>query len=184
MASEIERIGEECRRYADRMVERMAESRAQREARSRQMAEQSAAEMRKLRQGMAEAPAEQTGRAEERRLGGDRQEQQAAVRPQPNGNQPPPDLFRLRQDEIERLRNLELRRQQEMMAPSSGDGGVPGQHAHEGGPTESAEQLGDLDPREAIARAAAARRRNSVVAPIDDDGDYEADYYRRNNWLV
>ncbi|WP_040837949.1 hypothetical protein [Nocardia brevicatena] len=38
--------------------------------------------------------------------------------------------------------------------------------------------------REAIARSAAARRANDVVTPIDDDGDEEAEYYRRPSWLV
>lgn len=38
--------------------------------------------------------------------------------------------------------------------------------------------------REAIARSAAARRSGTVVTPTDDDGDYEAEYYRRNSWLV
>jgi hypothetical protein len=32
MASEVERIGEECRRYGDRMVERMAETKRRSEA--------------------------------------------------------------------------------------------------------------------------------------------------------
>lgn len=44
---------------------------------------------------------------------------------------------------------------------------------------------GDLfDQREAIARSAAARRSGTVVTPIDDDGDDEAEYYRRKSWLV
>lgn len=40
------------------------------------------------------------------------------------------------------------------------------------------------EQREAIARSAAARRVNDVVTPIDDDGDEEAEYYRRSSWLV
>ena len=44
---------------------------------------------------------------------------------------------------------------------------------------------GDVyDQREAIARSAAARRSGTVVTPIDDDGDDEAQYYRRTSWLV
>ncbi|WP_040792074.1 hypothetical protein [Nocardia paucivorans] len=40
------------------------------------------------------------------------------------------------------------------------------------------------EQREAMARSAAARRANNVVTPIDDDGDEEAEYYRRSSWLV
>ena len=40
------------------------------------------------------------------------------------------------------------------------------------------------DQREAIARSAAARRSGTVVTPIDDDGDDEAEYSRRRSWLV
>ncbi|MFE5478941.1 hypothetical protein ACFQ9R_24765 [Nocardia sp. NPDC056541] len=39
------------------------------------------------------------------------------------------------------------------------------------------------EQRAAIARAAAARRANDVVAPYDDD-DPEAEYYQRKSWLV
>ena len=84
-------------------------------------------------------------------------------------------------NEVQRLRDEELRRQQASIAPAVGGAaphsGVAGSPSHPAHP-------GDLDPREAIARAAAARRRNSVVAPIDDDGDNEAEYYRRDSWLV
>ncbi|WP_327149704.1 hypothetical protein [Nocardia sp. NBC_01329] len=38
--------------------------------------------------------------------------------------------------------------------------------------------------QEAVARAAAARQSRNVVTPIDDDGDEEGEYYRRNSWLV
>ncbi|MEV3962675.1 hypothetical protein AB0M34_17525 [Nocardia sp. NPDC050193] len=47
------------------------------------------------------------------------------------------------------------------------------------------EQLEELrQQREAVARAAANRQHRNVVTPIDDDGDDEAEYYRRNSWLV
>ncbi|WP_063037153.1 hypothetical protein [Nocardia grenadensis] len=47
------------------------------------------------------------------------------------------------------------------------------------------EQLEELrQQREAVARAAANRQNRNVVTPIDDDGDDEAEYYRRNSWLV
>lgn len=47
------------------------------------------------------------------------------------------------------------------------------------------EQLEELrQQREAVARAAANRQTRNVVTPIDDDGDDEAEYYRRNSWLV
>ncbi|HLS78319.1 MAG TPA: hypothetical protein VK083_16170 [Nocardia sp.] len=37
--------------------------------------------------------------------------------------------------------------------------------------------------REAMARSASARRSGDVVVPIDDE-DPEAEYYRRESWLV
>lgn len=52
---------------------------------------------------------------------------------------------------------------------------------------EEAQRPADEEARkqhEAISRSAAARRANDVVTPIDDDGDEEAEYYRRSSWLV
>lgn len=52
---------------------------------------------------------------------------------------------------------------------------------------EEAQRLRDEESRpqhEDIARSVAARRANDVVTPIDDDGDEEAEYYRRKSWLV
>ncbi|GAB2670149.1 hypothetical protein [Nocardia goodfellowii] len=41
------------------------------------------------------------------------------------------------------------------------------------------------EQREAIARSIAARKSKDVVLPIDDDDDDpEAEYYRRESWLV
>ncbi|MFE3545478.1 hypothetical protein ACFXK0_21150 [Nocardia sp. NPDC059177] len=41
------------------------------------------------------------------------------------------------------------------------------------------------EQRDAIARAAAARRSHNVVSPYDDDDDDpESEYYRRKSWLV
>ncbi|WP_280402600.1 hypothetical protein [Nocardia carnea] len=58
--------------------------------------------------------------------------------------------------------------------------------AERSAPVESNRPVaGDVyDQREAIARSAAARRLGTVVTPIDDDGDDEAEYYRRKSWLV
>ncbi|WP_328388230.1 hypothetical protein [Nocardia sp. NBC_00416] len=50
--------------------------------------------------------------------------------------------------------------------------------------SRSAELRQQDEQREAIARAAAARQDRTVVTPIDDDGDDEAEYYRRKSWLV
>lgn len=38
--------------------------------------------------------------------------------------------------------------------------------------------------REAVQRSTAIRHAHNTVAPIDDDGDEEAEYYRRKSWLV
>ncbi|MEV6140238.1 hypothetical protein AB0L63_30200 [Nocardia sp. NPDC051990] len=40
------------------------------------------------------------------------------------------------------------------------------------------------EQREAIARSIAARKAHDVVAPIDDEGDEESEYYRRKSWLI
>lgn len=69
--------------------------------------------------------------------------------------------------------------------PRTGTTAAPvGETGTQGGSAGAAVDPAELDPREAIARAAAARRRNSVVAPIDDNGDDEGEYYRRKSWLV
>lgn len=178
MASEIERIGEESRRYAERMVERMTEAKARREARDRERAEQAAAEMRRLREELAQR-AEHEGGEGDRPAGADERGRPDHELLLPAERQPGVESFR--EKEIQWPRGGESRRQQEAIAPPSGGGGLPVQCGHEGARPP---QVGELDPHEAIARAAAARRRSSIVAPIDDDGDDEAEYYRRNSWLV
>ncbi|MGW1742172.1 hypothetical protein ACWCPQ_25595 [Nocardia sp. NPDC001965] len=178
MASEVERIGEECRRYSERMVERMAEAKARREARSAELAEQSAADMRRF---WADMVAEQEGREHDPHTGVDEPGHQDTDRAARIERPPEPDSAGPRELEFPRPRE-EKHRQNTGSPPSGGGGtGVPGAGA---GNTTRAGQSGELDPNEVIARSIAARRRNSVVAPIDDDGDDEADYYRRNSWLV
>lgn len=183
MASEVERIGEECRRYAERMVVRMAAAKAEREARDRQRTEQAAAEMRQLSQDAVERETADEGRADDRPLMSDEPGSPGnkfPARSEPESGQ---ETFRLRESEIQRLRNDELRRQHQVITPAAG-AGVPAQRPDATGLPVQPAHADDLDPREAIARAAAARRRNSVVAPIDDDGDDEAEYYQRKSWLV
>ncbi len=170
MVSEVERIGEECRRYSEQMVARMEEAKAQREARNRAQAEQAAAEMRQLQQEMAE-PVSPEGRQDN--------EQAPLAR-----RQPEVESFRLRETEVQRLRDEELRRQQDAALSPVGGGGIPVQRGDGSGFPAQPVPVGELDTRESIARSAAARRRNNVVAPIDDDGDDEAEYYRRKSWLV
>ena len=169
MASEVERIGEECRRYSEYMVARMEEAKAHREARSREQAERAAAEMRQLRQELAERVDAQEGLDEASFRSGPALEVESSL---------------LRETEVQRLRNEELHRQQETAVSAYGGLGAPAQRSDVDGSPEHPAPAGDLDPREAIARAAATRRRNSVVAPVDDDGDNEAEYYRRKSWLV
>ena len=184
MASEVERIGEESRRYSERMVERMVEAKARREARSRELAEQSAAEMRQFWQEMAERAAEPQGPEHDRPLAADEQGRQGTEQTPPAGRPPEVEFFRLREKEIERPQDGELRGRQEAVVPPAGDSRKTAQSDHDEEHPTRVEQLGDIDPREAIARSIAARRRNDIVAPIDDDGDDEAKYYRRNSWLV
>ncbi|NKY34322.1 hypothetical protein HGA13_14725 [Nocardia speluncae] len=183
MASEVERIGEECRRYSERMVARMAEAKAQREARSREQAERAAAEMQQLRQELVERAIGQEDRQDDRpvRVGG--QGRQGDELLSSAGRQTGVEAFQLQEAEVQRLRREALRIREKTVAPSEADG-VPVQQSDVTGCPADPAQTGDLDPRKAIARAAAARRRNSVVAPIDDDGDDEAEYYRRGSWLV
>ncbi|MEU4431355.1 hypothetical protein ACH474_30205 [Nocardia rhamnosiphila] len=155
MASEVERIGEECRRYADHMVERMAETKRRSEARSRELTEQAAAEMRQLWRESAERVDDTAARgdAAAREQGGQSgsNEQVIPVDEQSRGagRQPGTESGRVREAGTARLDDEELRTR-----------------------------------REAIARSAAARRNQRVVTPVDDDGDDEAQYYRRNSWLV
>ncbi|MEV4236833.1 hypothetical protein AB0J47_16835 [Nocardia sp. NPDC049737] len=40
------------------------------------------------------------------------------------------------------------------------------------------------EQREAIARSIAARKAHDVVTPIDEEGDEESEYYRRQSWLI
>jgi hypothetical protein len=154
MASEVERIGEECRRYADRMVERMAETKRRSEARSRELTEQAAAEMRQFWRELAERVDDTAVREDTaaREQGGPSRpnEQVGPVDEQSRGaGREPGTELRLRDAGTARLDDEELRTRQE-----------------------------------AIARSAAARRNQRVVTPVDDDGDDEAQYYRRNSWLV
>ncbi|WP_459547971.1 hypothetical protein [Nocardia sp. X0981] len=181
MASEIERIGAESRRYAERMVERMTEARARREVRDRERAEQAAAEMRRLREELAER-AEHEGE-DDRPVDTEERIRQGEELSSPAGRQAGEESFRPRGSEVQRLWGGESRGRQEAIAPPSG-GGIPARQGCAGESSVPPAEVGELDPREAIARAAAARRRNSIVAPIDDDGDDEAEYYRRNSWLV
>ncbi|MEU4841052.1 hypothetical protein [Nocardia testacea] len=155
MASEVERIGEECRRYADRMVERMAETKRRSEARSRELTEQAAAEMRQFWRELAEradnaAAHEDAGTQEQGGQSGS-SEQVGSVDAQSRiaGLRPGTESIRLQEAGMARRDDEELRTRQE-----------------------------------AIARSAAARRNQRVVTPVDDDGDDEAEYYRRNSWLV
>lgn len=71
-----------------------------------------------------------------------------------------------------------------------------GPPAEVGQPTDIAAREGNgsaaLSPREeelrqqqeAVRRSTAIRHAHNTVAPIDDDGDEEAEYYRRKSWLV
>ncbi|NKY55651.1 hypothetical protein [Nocardia flavorosea] len=181
MASEVERIGEESRRYAEHMVARMAEAKARREAENRQVAEQWAAEMNQFWQEMAEYAAGQEGNGRDQPVdAGDRpHEHQAPPAERQSGAEP----FRLREIETHQSRDQELRRQQETFAPHVTGGGSL-YRSYETGSLSQPVQGGELDAREAIARSAAARRRNNIVAPVDDDGDDEAKYYQRGSWLV
>ncbi|MFI9533544.1 hypothetical protein ACIG56_09880 [Nocardia fusca] len=155
MASEVQRIGEECRRYADRMVERMAETKRRSEARSRELTEQAAAEMRQFWRELAERADDTAAREDTvaREQGGQsgRNDQVGPVDEQSRGagREPGTEPVRLWDAGTARLDDEELRTRQE-----------------------------------AIARSAAARRNQRVVTPVDDDGDDEAQYYRRNSWLV
>ncbi|WP_157106201.1 hypothetical protein [Nocardia sienata] len=179
MASEVERIGEECRRYSERMVERMAEAKSRREARSRERAEQAAAET----QDTAERTVDQDGREHGPQAGMDEQWRPDSGRSPRSGQESEGRSFPLQENKYQRLRDEERRTQQQVVAPPAGrrvsTQGVQGvEHPIPEG------QSDELDTNEAIARSIAARRRNNVVAPIDDDGDDEADYYRRKSWLV
>ncbi|NUP27225.1 MAG: hypothetical protein HOQ44_11130 [Nocardia sp.] len=182
MASEVERIGEECRRYSERMVERMAEAKARREARSTELAEQSAADMRRFWADMAEAAADQEGREHDSHTGVDEPGRQDTDRAARFERGPEPDSAGPRELGVPRPHGERHRQNTGSPAPGGGGAGVPGVGGE--GNTTRPGPPGELDPSEVIARSIAARRRNSVVAPIDDDGDDEADYYRRNSWLV
>ncbi|MGW6331898.1 hypothetical protein [Nocardia rhamnosiphila] len=155
MASEVERIGEECRRYADHMVERMAETKRRSEARSRELTEQAAAEMRQFWREPAErvddtaAREDPAARDQGGQSGSNEQVEPVDERSRGAVRQSGTESVRLRDAGTARLDDEELRTRQE-----------------------------------AIARSAAARRNQRVVTPVDDDGDDEAQYYRRNSWLV
>ncbi|MFI2232059.1 hypothetical protein [Nocardia testacea] len=117
MASEVERIGEECRRYADRMVERMAETKRRSEARSRELTEQAAAEMRQFWRELAERADDAATREQNERTGSNEQVQpageHAAERP------PGSDSFRMREAGTARPDDEELRTRQEAIARSA-----------------------------------------------------------------
>ncbi|WP_051164363.1 hypothetical protein [Nocardia testacea] len=117
MASEVERIGEECRRYADRMVERMAETKRRSEARSRELTEQAAAEMRQFWRELAERADDAATREQNERTGSNEQVQpageHAAERP------PGSDSIRMREAGTARPVDEELRTRQEAIARSA-----------------------------------------------------------------
>ncbi|MGW5384814.1 hypothetical protein [Nocardia sp. NPDC003963] len=176
MASELERIAEDCRLRAAEIVHRLDELNERTAAKSRELAEDSASAMREFWQEMAE---KQQG---DRSAGPDGQGDKGNEQSHAVGRRPDVESLQLLDAESKGPDEEQLRRRQAMVRPV-GDAGVPVQSSYEGDHRTGATS-DEFDRREAIARSAAARRRNSVVAPIDDDGDDEAEYYRRNSWLV
>lgn len=171
-AAEIERIGAENRRRMSMLREELDEAKLQTERNARACTEWFAAEANRERQEREQA-ARSAADPEHEPRAAEADEQQGAVT----------------------RREAELR--QRHMVPRTAPvrrANDPAIQQHYEQPRESsepAEQLTEAERREAelreqraaIARAAAFRKANNVVRPVDDE-DEDDEYYGRKSWLV
>ncbi|WP_067677399.1 hypothetical protein [Nocardia miyunensis] len=172
-AAEIERIGAENRRRMSMLMDELNEAKLQTERNAQACAEWFAAEASRERSEREQAARSAADEERERRAAEAREQQEAAAA------------------------RREAQARQQHAAPRTTPvrrANDPAIQQHYEQPRESPEPTGPLteaerreaelrEQRAAIARAAAFRKANDVVRPVDDE-DEDDEYYRRKSWLV